>query len=282
MLSTLLTIAVLIFIYLHIAFQLKTSNEFELFESEFIKEKLEDLCALKQPILFHYTFDIDMTPYEKYDVVVYDSLFKKKIMPLKRALRLKKHIGFDNHDFIKDTITHYPVGLQPPLVATIRYDYLFGSDVFTRLQYKNYERNYFVVTNGSMKVKLCPPKQKKFLNEIKQYETQDFYSKIDPWKDPKVHFLDCTVSKGQMIYIPPYWWYSFHLENDTRVCIVHYRTAMNVISTLPDLLRGYIQKQNITRREPLASSGESHKEEDRETPPSRPTPSSCDAPPSKS
>jgi hypothetical protein len=279
---TLLTIAVVIFVYLHISFQLKTSNEFELFESEFIKEKLEEYCAFKQPILFQHTFDIDMTPYEKYDVVVYDSSFKKKIMPLKKALRLKNHIGFDNHEFIKDTITDYPDDLQPPLTAMTQYDYLFGSDVFTRLQYKNYERNYFVVMNGSMKVKLCPPKQKKFLHEIKQYENQEFYSKIDPWKSPKVHFLDCTVAKGKMLYIPPYWWYSFHLEKDTRVCIVHYRTAMNVISTLPDLVRGYIQSQKITHRELRASFGASHKEEDPDVPPSHQPPSSCDAPPSRS
>jgi hypothetical protein len=280
MFSTLLTIAVVIFIYLHVAFQLKTSNEFELFESEFSKEKLEEICSFKQPVLFNHTFDIDMSPYEKYDVVVYDSCYKKKIMPLKKALRLKNHVGCDNHDFIKDTINHYPDELQPPLVTTIKYDYLFGSNVSTRLQYKNYERNYFIVINGNMKVKLSPPKQKKFLNEIKQYESQDFYSKIDPWKDPKVHFLECTVSKGQMIYIPPYWWYSFQLEKDTRVCIVHYRTAMNVVSILPELVLGYIQKQNIrvkiTRRDPRAFSDGSHIEEDHEILPSRPMPLSCD------
>ena len=286
MLSTLCTIAIVIFIYLHVAFQLKTSNEFELFESEFAREKLEEICAFKQPVLFNHTFDVDMEPYEKYDVVVYDSSYKKKIMPLKKALRLKNHIGCDNHEFVKDTINHYPDELQPPLVTTIKYDYLFGSDVSTRLQYKNYERNYFVVTGGTMKVKLSPPKQKKFLDEIKQYESQDFYSKINPWKEPKVHFLDCTVSKGQMIYIPPYWWYSFHLEKDTRVCIVHYRTAMNVVSTLPDLVLGFIQKKNtrvkITRREPPSSSDESHTEEVPGILPSHPTPLSCDDPPSNS
>jgi hypothetical protein len=285
MISTLCTIAVIIFIYLHVSFQLKTSNEFELFESEFSKEKLEDVCSLKQPILFDYTFSLAMEPYEKYDVVVYDADYKKKIMPLKKALRLKNHIGYDNHEFIKDTIGQYPDELQPPLATMIKYDYLFGSEIATRLQYKNYERNYFVVTSGSIKVKLSPPKQKKFLNEIKHYETQDFYSNIDPWKETKVHFLDCTVSKGQMIYIPPYWWYSFYLEKDTRVCIVHYRTAMNMIATLPDLVLGYIQtnkKVKLTPRECRASSDASRKEGVRDIPPSHPPPLSCDAPLSES
>jgi len=261
-----------------VAYQLKTRNEFELFEAEFSKEKLEEMCSLKQPILFQYTFDINMNPYEKYDVYVYDSEYKKKMMPLKKALRMKNHIGCDNHEFIKDTITDYPDELKPPLVAMIQYDYLFGSEVYTRLQYKNYERNYFVVTNGSIKVKLAPPKQKKFLHEIKQYETQDYYSKINPWKDPKVHFLECTVSKGQMLYVPPYWWYSFYLEKDTRVCIVHYRTVMNIVATLPDLVYGFMEKQNVTRPS-LASSVVSHKVEVPEIRPSHPQPSSCDAPP---
>lgn len=283
MLSTLFTIVIVIFLYLHIAFQLKTSNEFELFESDFSKERLEEICSLKQPVLFQHTFSINMEPYEKYDVVVYDEEYKKKIMPLKKALRLKNYIGFDNHEFIKDTIGHYPDELQPPLVTMIQYDYLFGSDVCTRLQYKNYERNYYVVTNGSIKVKLSPPKQKKFLNEIKQYENQYYYSKVDPWKETKVHFLDCTVTKGQMIYIPPYWWYSFKLEKDTRVCIVHYRTAMNMIATLPELVIGYIQKKNtrvkITRPDFRASSDVSRKEEVHDEHPSHQQPSSCDVPP---
>jgi hypothetical protein len=85
MFSTLLTIAVVIFIYLHVAFQLKTSNEFELFESEFSKEKLEEICSFKQPVLFNHTFDVDMEPYEKYDVVIYDSSYKKKSITIKKS-----------------------------------------------------------------------------------------------------------------------------------------------------------------------------------------------------
>jgi hypothetical protein len=121
-----------------------------------------------------------------------------------------------------------------------------GSDQYTtRLQYKNQFRNYFLVTNGSITVKLCPPRNAKFLNELKKQETQEFYSTVNPWKEKtKVKFLEITVPKGKLLFIPAYWWYSIRLEKDACVCIFHYRTIMNVVATLPDLCVGVMQRQN--------------------------------------
>jgi hypothetical protein len=138
-----------------------------------------------------------------------------------------------------------------------------GSDQYTtRLQYKTQYRNYFAVTKGSITVKLCPPRNAKFLNEIKKVETQEYYSTINPWKEKtKVKFLEITVPKGKLLFIPAYWWYSIRLEKDACVCIFHYRTIMNVVATLPDLALGLLQRQNtkvkFIPRENRASSAAS-------------------------
>jgi len=273
MLSTLLTIVAVIVLYLHIVFQLKTNNELEVYEILFQKEKLEEVCDLKQPVLFDYedSIDISVKEHGSFDVVVYDDKYRKSIVTCDKAQKLfeKGYAMYENEEFLKDTLlknqyTNTDLLLRPPLVCTTYTDLLMGSDQFTtRLQYKNQFRNYFLVTNGSITVKLCPPRNTKFLNELKKQETQEFYSTLNPWKEKtKVKFLELTIPKGKLLFIPAYWWYSIRLEKDACVCIFHYRTIMNVVATLPDICLGALQRQNtkvkfIPHANP-ASSGESH------------------------
>ena len=57
-LISVLTVAVVVFLYLHIVYHLKTSNDLEVYEVELPdKNKLEELCNLRQPILFNYQND---------------------------------------------------------------------------------------------------------------------------------------------------------------------------------------------------------------------------------
>lgn len=44
-----------LFIYLHIQFHLKTSNDLEIYElDDASKEKLEEVCDMRQPVIFNY------------------------------------------------------------------------------------------------------------------------------------------------------------------------------------------------------------------------------------
>ena len=44
-----------LFIYLHIQFHLKTSNDLEMYEiDQASKEKLEEICDIRQPVLFDF------------------------------------------------------------------------------------------------------------------------------------------------------------------------------------------------------------------------------------
>jgi hypothetical protein len=134
--------------------------------------------------------------------------------------------------------------LRPPLVSSINYDILFGSELYTtRLQNKSSCRNYFLVTQGSITLKLAPPRNT-ILNEIKNYETQERFSQMNPWtdKEEKVKFMEVTLLAGRMLFIPAYWWYSIRLEKDACVCMFHYNTIMNVIATLPDISVGILQR----------------------------------------
>ena len=56
MLKTIIAVllfCLVLFLYLHIQFHLKTSNDLELYEIDYpSKEKLEEICDLRQPLIF--------------------------------------------------------------------------------------------------------------------------------------------------------------------------------------------------------------------------------------
>ena len=52
---SLLIFCITLFLYLHIFFHLKTSDDLEVFEiDQPSKDKLEEVCDLRQPVLFNY------------------------------------------------------------------------------------------------------------------------------------------------------------------------------------------------------------------------------------
>jgi len=265
-LSIIFTICFVVVIYIHIFFQLKTSDDLEIYEIQMpSKQKLEEVCNFKQPVVFNYTEDTLMNcnvsslqEYLAFDVYVWDEQYVKVPLPLEKAMELfktKKYATMNNSEFLNETMakryfTVTDLALRPPLVSSIHYDVMFGGNQYkTRLQYSKYYRNYFLVTTGSVTIKLAPPRNSMFLNEIKNYETQEFYSELNPWSETnkKVKFLEIVLTKGQLIYIPAYWWYSIRLEKDACVCMYKYSTIMNVVATLPDLAIGFLQKQNTTK-----------------------------------
>ena len=54
-LLNILIFSVILFLYIHILFHLNTSNDLEIYQlNEPNKEKLEEVCDLKQPVLWDY------------------------------------------------------------------------------------------------------------------------------------------------------------------------------------------------------------------------------------
>jgi hypothetical protein len=247
---------------MHVIYQLKTSNDLELFELELPnKSKLEDVCDLRQPLLFNYDEEnirhfslARLAEYNAFDVMVYDASYVSIPTRLETAIQLFETTGFsaNNSDFLHETMAkryymNTDAYLRPPMVSSIHYDLLFGAiGATTRLEYSTHYRNYLYVSNGSVTIKLTPPRNTKYLNMAKDYGTQENYSHLNPWQNPidKVKFLEITIPKGKMIFIPSYWWYSLKFEKEACVCSFKYKTIMNIIATLPDICIGVLQRQN--------------------------------------
>ncbi len=282
-LLSLLTICIVIIIYMHVVYQLTTSNDLEIFELDTpSKIKLEEVCNLRQPLIFPYDEEnihsifSKLTEYKAFDVHVFDSNYNSTNISLNNAFQLfdkKNYISLHNSDFLQETMLsrYYTITdayLRPPMVASITYDLLMGSEgSTTRLEYNTHYRNYFYVLNESVTIKLTPPKNEKYLNPEKNYANQLYYSPIHVWDTnlDKVKFLEITLVKGQMLFIPAYWWYSIKFNKNACVCTFQYKTVMNIMATLPDICMGILQRQNTKTKLKLnhaslvnpSSSGES-------------------------
>ena len=98
--------------------------------------------------------------------------------------------------------------------------------MWTPLKYEMNDRTIFIVTEGEITIKLTPPISSRFLREDCDYEHYEFKSPYNPWNIQeeykeffeKVKFLEFTIKKGQILYIPSFWWYSIKL-NEQVTCI---------------------------------------------------------------
>jgi hypothetical protein len=279
---------IILFFYLHIHFHLKTSNDLEIYEIEQAsKDKMEEICDLRQPVLFDCDEDtekITRTTSQSYLLDNYP-IFEVKIresnlseakddenmflpLPLHVATKLFQddknatYFSEGNTEFLLETgaqknMSYNDEFLRPFLVSNCNYDIMMGSDgVTTPLRYEINYRNYFLVTQGSLKVKLAPPKSGRYLYPVKDYENLEFRAQVNPWNPQakfradfdKVKCLEIVLTPGKFLFIPAYWWYSFKFAENTSVSSFKYRTYMNNIAISPHIFMYALQNQNVERK----------------------------------
>tara|TARA_B100000925_G_C21933067_1_gene441100 strand:- start:162 stop:1055 length:894 start_codon:yes stop_codon:yes gene_type:complete len=274
-----------LFIYLHVYYHIKTSNDLEVYEIEQpSKDKLEEICDLRQPVIFDYpnerllqackrsviqdtygAFDIKIRNVSK-DIDDEEELY----IPLTYTSALSaiqedkdgKYVLENNNDFLEETgmiktFRYNDSFIRPYMVSTCLYDLTAASsNTKTPFRYDVNYRNYYLVTEGSAKIKLAPPKSGRYLYPQNDYENFEFRSPVNPWNVQqqykpdfdKIKCLEVNLNEGQMIYIPAYWWYSIEYQSKTTICTFKYRTYMNVVAILPKLAMRLLQSQNVKRK----------------------------------
>jgi hypothetical protein len=274
---SIVTFLIVLFIYLHIYYHIKISNYLEVYDIQNLsKERLEEICNLRQPA----TFYLDVTCFEvlllenvkkeygSFDIKLRDTsdttnseiylpyILNKAVV----AIKEKHYYSEKNEDFLNETsllkilqVNDY--FLRPLSLMTSTYDYLIGAEMSqTPFRYDVCYRNYFVLLEGEALIKLTPPKNKKYLFTHKDYDNFEFRSPINPWNVQKqyqnnfdkIKCLDITLTKGKVLFIPAYWWYSIKFNSpETVILNFKYKTYMNNITLLPDYFKCFLQKQNI-------------------------------------
>ena len=259
-----------LFIYLHIQFHLKTSDDLEMYEiDEPSKEKLEEICDIRQPVIFNFDNKKIMDNSNKNYISNNYNAFEIKIrnskegdentelyIPLALHASIKLfnedknscYFSENNTDFLEETgviknLRYNDEFLRPYMVSNCNYDIMMASSgVCTPFRYEINYRNYFLLTQGSAQIKLAPPNSKKYLYPVYDYENFEFRSPVNPW-DPqtkytadfdKIKCLEFTLIPGKTLFIPSYWWYSIKFnDNNTSISCFRYRTYMNNIAIVP-------------------------------------------------
>ena len=264
---------IVLFLYIHINFHIKTSDDLEVYTIEQpSKDKLEEICNIKQPLTFEYFINDNelykssiVDTYSAFDVKIYDKK-KNDSIPLTIDLTNKLFTNDNkanfytenNQEFLEETglikrFKYNDAFLRPNFVSNCFYDFSYGSNnVTTPLKYEINCRNYFFVKHGSLKIKLAPPKNSKYLYTTKDYGFFSFYSPVNPWNIQekykpnfnKIKWLELDIQKNNIVFIPPYWWYTFQFTNETEILSFKYRTFMNNVAILPDLIINLLQNNN--------------------------------------
>jgi hypothetical protein len=277
MIYTVLIFCLVLFVYLHIQFHMKLGNDLEMYEFETLtKSKLEEICDIRQPLLFEsLSLDKIMRMTKNTEIVEKYSAYEVKLknesteilVTLKAATNIlnkekeeKDYFSENNYSFISESgllknIKYYDEFLRPYMLSNSRYDILFGGEkTHTPLRYELYYRTYFLVTEDSVDIKLFPPKYSKYMNIINDHEHFDNYSLINPWKIQdeyaddynKMKCIELTMTAKKIIYIPAYWAYTIQFNTSkSSVTKLQYGTYMNNLAILPQLFLFFLQRQNI-------------------------------------
>jgi hypothetical protein len=279
---------IILFFYLHIQFHLKTGDDLEIYEiDQASKDKIEEICDLRQPVLLDFPngedgYKIINTTNKQFlsdNYPVFEVKIRNNVeltsdsdicvpLPLHVAAKLfnddtkSAYFSEGNMDFLQETgaiknMSYNDAFLRPYLVSNCYYDVLFGStNVETPFRYDLNYRNYYIVTQGSIKIKLSPPKSSKYLYAISDYENFEFKSPINPWNPQpryradfdKIKCLEIVLTPGKILYIPAYWWYSFKFDENTSVSCFKYRTYLNNVAISPKIFMYALQNQNVERK----------------------------------
>jgi hypothetical protein len=272
-----------LFIYLHVQFHLKTSEDLEMYEVEQpSKDKLEEICDLRQPVIFDFDCQKIVESSNKSYISNNYNAFEIKIrnvketdpnselyipLPLHAANKLfnednnSTYFSENNKEFLEETgviksLKYNDEFLRPYMVSNCNYDIMMGSaNTCTPFRYEINYRNYYLLTEGSAQIKLAPPHSIRYLYPNYDYENFEFRSPVDPWSPQpkyiadfdKMKCLEFTLTPGKTLYIPAYWWYSIKFNKNTSISCFNYRTYMNNIAIAPYIGMHALQIQNVKR-----------------------------------
>ncbi len=272
-----------LFIYLHLQFHLKTGEDLEMYEvDQPSKEKLEEICDIRQPVLFNFDCQKIVESSNKSYIANNYNAFEVKVrnvhetdpnselyipLPLHATVKLfdedknATYFSENNRDFLEETgviksFKYNDEFLRPYMVSNCNYDIMMGSNgTSTPFRYEINYRNYFLLTEGSAQIKLSPPHSIKYLYPNYDYENFEFRSPVNPWAPQpkyvadfdKMKCLEFTLTPGKTLYIPAYWWYSIKFNKNTSISCFNYRTYMNNIAVSPYIGMHALQIQNVKR-----------------------------------
>ena len=207
-----------LFLYIHIRFHLKKSSELDVYHIDYpSKEKLDEICDIRQPVVFgvtrleHASRQLSLASlshsYPEFDIniigVEEGGAAPAKLLPVKikdasvllasssaTAYRSESNGALLSATGLSKHIQGAEYILRPSLSLKAKYDVAFGNvGHHTPLRYHLNYRNYVMVTSGAVSVTMAAPKYTRELVFETDYGAGDaggagdvtFVSSENPW-----------------------------------------------------------------------------------------------------
>ena len=235
-----------ILFYVHLQFQYKKKEDLEIYEMDYLSNaNLQEVTDLKQPVFFSLEgtepLFAALHPDLQEEVVVKDitdyhrsssiSIQKdrntegKETAIIGIALSFSsayglmdsdpKHVFYseNNGSFLEETdilsaFQKFASKLGTGWSVKTTYDLLFGSPKGTMpWKFHTSSQRFLVVSPGAgVHVKMTPWKSRKYMDVVYDYDAFDFWCRSV--QETNMKCLDFDLKAGQVLYIPPYWFYS--------------------------------------------------------------------------
>lgn len=261
--------------------QFKKIATLEIYEIDYIdKTHLLDIARLHYPIWFSLTSqlpsfhkmhsltleqlsDLSVLPTDDNDVILFTNATKfglePSILPMTSAVNLVLS-GDDsttcyseqNSSWIKE---HGDIGIAldsmgeycRPFASVAFYDIWFGTKhTHLPVRMHTYSHQYLFVSQGSVSVwvanyGLFSSKEYSFDYRAFLFNANDVSSKMTKYGTL------VTLTKGQMLFLPPYWWYQIVIDDSHTVgWTISYSTISNMVAHC-DLYTRTVYRQFFTR-----------------------------------
>jgi len=236
-------IPIFIIFFLHLKHYYQNNEKNEILQANnLINTKVEELLYQKLPTIFTNTMDsweelvhwspeyllkykIDDFKYYSYDnTIIEKSKYKYKhisdisfanfinTLNNNKMFAISKNFIKDNKIDVKNNISNI---IGQMMYITENEIYIGKNSEKLYIKTENTYRNLFCQIYGTCKIYLWNPSQRKYLYPDDCYDPNITYSKIN-FKDydnkkystfNNSKYIEIIMNPGQILYIPPYWWY---------------------------------------------------------------------------
>ena len=277
--TTLAIFFIVLFTYIHLQHQLKTGEDLDIYEFEYTSLKsLQEITQYKQPVLFA----LDLPSVKRNPAI--DPLSIKDIRDYYRpecgssidSISLSQHsarglLDTDAKSYFYSDRNQNSLAkseawtkwfdtadtfLQPAFTVYKECDVLYGSQkTHTIATYHRESHVYLYIpheTNvGPVRVKMTPWKSETFMDPVADYLYYEFWSNSNLYdnKNDRIKCLDFLVKPGDVLFIPPFWFYSIEYQDKTNeICMVKYTTGANLLANSKHIGKYFLQQQNIQEK----------------------------------
>lgn len=235
MFDFLLLCIIIVVVYVHIRAQWATNNELVVHDiRKPSKNIFEEVCDVRQVFKMKLGDDLatdyDGSLYIR-DVCkdpVYVNMDAKTANNVLTKDKKKRYISERN---VVHSMGTRDAFLRPPLCAFRHYDYMRGSEgTVSPFRSESYHRHFIYVSEGSVMIRIAPPNVagRIYIQELAENRMD---CEVDAFRTKEIQ-----LEKGDLIYIPAYWWSSIQYKVTTQLYAFKYHTYASVLANLPEML----------------------------------------------